>query len=134
MGEMLDSKRTGNSASGYDVNEDGSVTKIGNVPQEPQRCPVCNSENPGIARYCHVCGKKLSNKTSDKKIYNINTKTVSNTNKDSIMSISVVVAIIGLAIALGAWNLIEYILGVAVIGVFYVVCLVISKIYHKLFD
>ena len=50
------------------------------------------------------------------------------------MGIIVVVAIIGLAIALGAWNLIEYILGVAVIGVFYVVCLVISKIYHKLFD
>ena len=25
MGEMLDSKRTGNSASGYHVNEDGSV-------------------------------------------------------------------------------------------------------------
>ena len=59
MGKILNNKRIGNSTSGYHVNEDGSVTQIGNTLQDPQRCPVCNSENPGIARYCHVCGNKL---------------------------------------------------------------------------
>ena len=129
----MNNKRIGNSTSGYHVNEDGSVTQIGNTLQDPQRCPVCNSENPGIARYCHVCGNKLSNDTSNSKIYK-NTKTVSNTNKDSIMGIIVVVAIIGFVIALVVWNLAEYILGIAVIGVIYAVVLVISRIYHKLFD
>lgn len=133
MGKILNNKRIGNSTSGYHVNEDGSVTQIGNTLQDPQRCPVCNSENPGIARYCHVCGNKLSNDTSNSKIYK-NTKTVSNTNKDSIMGIIVVVAIIGFVIALAVWNLAEYILGIAVIGVIYAVVLVISRIYHKLFD
>lgn len=133
MGKILNNKRIGNSTSGYHVNEDGSVTQIGNTLQDPQRCPVCNSENPGIARYCHVCGNKLSNDTSNSKIYK-NTKTVSNTNKDSIMGIIVVVAIIGFVIALVVWNLAEYILGIAVIGVIYAVVLVISRIYHKLFD
>lgn len=133
MGKILNNKRIGNSTSGYHVNEDGSVTQIGNTLQDPQRCPVCNSENPGIARYCHVCGNKLSNDTSNSKIYK-NTKTVSNTNKDSIMGIIVVVAIIGFVIALVVWNLAEYILGIAVIGVIYAVVLVISSIYHKLFD
>lgn len=133
MGKILNNKRIGNSTSGYHVNEDGSVTQIGNTLQDPQICPVCNSENPGIARYCHVCGNKLSNDTSNSKIYK-NTKTVSNTNKDSIMGIIVVVAIIGFVIALVVWNLAEYILGIAVIGVIYAVVLVISRIYHKLFD
>lgn len=50
------------------------------------------------------------------------------------MGIIVVVAIIGFVIALVVWNLAEYILGIAVIGVIYAVVLVISKIYHKLFD
>ena len=133
MGKILNNKRIGNSTSGYHVNEDGSVTQIGNTLQDPQICPVCNSENPGIARYCHVWGNKLSNDTSNIKIYK-NTKTVSNTNKDSIMGIIVVVAIIGFVIALVVWNLAEYILGIAVIGVIYAVVLVISRIYHKLFD